>query len=456
MHAHDKHKHKREDDDATLINDKPVSDVGVRRQLSRKPVPVNTINNNNARPYDPVSPVEPNAETMALTGASGRPSGENRRRSFSHDANRANEAFNQEYAPQSGIKEDHHHHGVGAGVAGLAAGAVGGAAPAHHHDRDRRRSRSSSSSNSNRLSRPAAAAATGSDSDHSSSSRNSRGSRNYTDAVPVQPSAHNAQQDLYGVPVVPASHSRSHGAAIPAATIAGLGAGAGAGAIFAHAHRPTAPSPLSSEVRHDHGGGGYSLPSNRSRRSSSLPRSSFPYDPTTSHDYGAYPAFPSQSHQYQHQAGVEAFPSLVPLPHQQPMVGPSPATTDKAIVGDNGYPHLGVPRRKSGGEYDFRTTGALGPQTMPHDVEPSTRPTSRHSSLAAKDDATWRLSDGMPGGWQRASVEGTGGGGSPRNSREWNGGNRDSGVGMNAGRRRLRASDFGGEGRGDDGYGQAM
>jgi hypothetical protein len=96
---------------------------------------------------------------------------------------------------------------------------------------------------------------------------------------------------------------------------------------------------------------------------------------------------------------------------------------------------MGIPRRKSGGEYDLAATGPLGPQTVRPDE--GTPVGSRNSTLKT-DDSTWRLSDGMPSGWQRASFEG-----SPRNSRD-------------LGRRRLRASDFSGGGGGDDAYGQAL
>ena len=431
MHEHNKHKHV--DDDATLVNDKPISESGPRRQLSRKPVPVNHSNNSDPWPYDPVSTVEPIGETAALTKASSRPSTESRR-SYNRDATRANAAFDQQYTPEHG--ERNHHHGLGAGVAGVAAGAIGGAALAHHHDRDRRRSRSSSSSGSgNRRSRPPLAVS-GEDSDHSSTSRNSResrGSRIYSDAVAAQPTydyapAHQSHSaDLYGVPVAPATRSRTnsgHGIALPSA------------AAFAQANRPNNPSPLSAEVRHDH-----SPQQNKSRRSSSQPRYSFP-DESLSRAYSPYPAFPSSSANQGYSAvpPSEAFP---PLPvHQAVTTNP-----DKAIVGDNGYPHMGLPRRKSGGEYDLPTTGPLGPQI----VSPHEGPASRHTTMqssAVADDSTWRMSDGMPGGWQRASADTA----SPRNSRDL--ANRDSSVGT--GRRRLRASDFGGAETQGTGYGQAL
>jgi hypothetical protein len=112
---------------------------------------------------------------------------------------------------------------------------------------------------------------------------------------------------------------------------------------------------------------------------------------------------------------------------------------------------MNVLRRKSGVEYDL-SMGHLGAQ--PPDEEQSELGTSRATapmkSRAGGDDSTWRVSDGMPSGWQRASID------SPRNSRDL--GLRDSGVGMNAGgKRRLRASDFAGRDDGPyHGLGQAL
>lgn len=86
----------------------------------------------------------------------------------------------------------------------------------------------------------------------------------------------------------------------------------------------------------------------------------------------------------------------------------SPPYESKALVGDNGYPHMNVPRRKSGGEYDYSHNGAMGP---PATMSPRPSPL-RHSSeddsasQHNSDDSTWRLSMGMPGGWQRTGAAG--------------------------------------------------
>jgi hypothetical protein len=112
---------------------------------------------------------------------------------------------------------------------------------------------------------------------------------------------------------------------------------------------------------------------------------------------------------------------------------------------------MNVLRRKSGVDYDLAAAGSLGAQRP--DEEQSELGTSRANAPMKSrtgDDSTWRVSDGMPSGWQRASID------SPRTSRDI--GLRDSGVGMNAGgERRLRASDFAGRDDGPyHGLGQAL
>ncbi len=430
--VHQHHKHK--DEESTLVDEKAEPVTGLHRKVSRKPVPVNPVNpashatNNESWPYNPVSAIDPDTETAALAKTPTKSNGESRR-SYNRDAARANAAFDQQYAPHDGLQAQvHNGRALETGVAGLAVGVAGGAALAHHRDQERRRSRSSSSSSSNRRSRPSLATS-GNDSDQSNSTRSSRDSRNsrgYSDAVASQPyeTTIPAQNDLYGVPTAPPTNSRrnsAHNMALPAA------------AAFTHANRPSVPSPLSAEVRH-----GHSPPRSRSRRSSSATRYSFPYE-AIHHDYNAYPAFPgaSDSYGFSNALPSEAFPSL-PVQH----LAPNP---DKAIVGDNGYPHMGLPRRRSGGEYDHGTTGPLGPQIVSPPRTADNSPNTTMKTLGS-DDSTWRMSEGMPGGWQRASID------SPRSSRDL--GNRDSGVGMN-GRRRLRASDLSGREDGG-GLGQAL
>ncbi|KPI35409.1 uncharacterized protein AB675_11650, partial [Cyphellophora attinorum] len=81
---------------------------------------------------------------------------------------------------------------------------------------------------------------------------------------------------------------------------------------------------------------------------------------------------------------------------------PSPPYTSKSIVGDNGYPHHNVPRRRSGGEYDYAQNGVMGPKAT---RRPARREGggSRMSSEeeSAGSDESWRVSHGMPGGWSR-------------------------------------------------------
>ncbi|EXJ58691.1 hypothetical protein A1O7_06120 [Cladophialophora yegresii CBS 114405] len=440
MHEQDKH----ELDGASLSNDKPVPEPAVGRRVSRKPVPVSRVDNKDW-PYSPVSPIDPAAELAALTTTSPARNSDESHRSFGRDAARANTAFDQEYAlPNDGSRSHSRDHSLEAAAAGLAAGAVGGAALPHRPTgQERHRSRSSSSSNSNnhnnsnRRSRPPLAIP-GDDSDHSSSSKNFRESRNsrsgsYNDVFASQPQemVNPEHGDLYGVPFTPGPRSRKN---------SGQGSPVPGAAAFNYANRPTIPSPLSSEVRPD-SRAGQPPPRSKARRSTSGgSRYSFPYEPME-HDYGTYPVFsgPRAGTSHGNAGSSEAIPSLSTLPQQpHPTANPNP---DRAIVGDNRYPHMNVPRRKSGGDYDI-SGESLGAQMAPQDTRPFSLGMSRNAAIKSwsGDDSSWRISDGMPSGWQRASID------SPRNSRDL--GTRDSGVGMNAGKRRLRASDLAGR---DDG-----
>ena len=113
--------------------------------------------------------------------------------------------------------------------------------------------------------------------------------------------------------------------------------------------------------------------------------------------------------------------------------GVQPLSTSTGIVGDDRYPHMNIPRRKSGGEYDYENDGQFLPQVLPlppgaaRDSKERSRSRSNSMSGSAKgvapsgpggeaiaqprfplagdsdtsDDSAWRLSMGMPGGWQR-------------------------------------------------------
>jgi hypothetical protein len=156
------------------------------------------------------------------------------------------------------------------------------------------------------------------------------------------------------------------------------------------------------------------LPSRRSRGHSAGSRYSFDSTP-----YDAYP--PGGQGEY--------------FPDESTLV------SEKGIVGDDRYPHMGVPRRKSGGEYD------LPPQPQSDSAPPLPRDNKVEMWMpTVGDDSTWRMSSGMPTGWQRQS---------PRNSASWA---QDPAArgGARAGRR-LRASDFAGRDEyAREGFGQAL
>lgn len=486
MHHH--RSRKQQDDEKTLVTDEPsppatepqlALDPVPQSKITRKPVPINTTNNSDPSwPYSPVSPIDPAAESDALAKFPTRSSQESRR-SFSRDAARANAAFDQEYSPQAGLlhqpeleTSQGHGHGHGQALAtaaaGLAVGGIGGAALARHHD-NQRRSRSSSSSSSGH--RRSLGQHSHSESPHrlsgpfqsdeptplSSTDSSSNNSYTYSDALATQPSyGHTAgkgeeailsQQvpaaggpaptnpqpytpsDPYDVPPVPITRSRRNSA---------LGTAAPGAAAFSFINRPAVPSPLSSEIRHDYRSNSTPrMPSRSPRRSSRsasagirrASQDSTPYDDV----YASNPWMVSnRNDDYQYHPQYS---------EPQDLHDSVPSQADKAIVGDNGYPHMGIPRRKSGGEYDFESNGPFGPQTLPGS-RPNDGAATRSSTLNS-DDSTWRLSSGMPGGWHRASGEYS------RLSGEQS--RRISG--------RLRASDVGGGAGGNhyyEGVGQAL
>ncbi|KAK5053962.1 hypothetical protein LTR84_001924 [Exophiala bonariae] len=447
------HHRKQHDDEKTLVTEEPASyavsepprslDPALPAKISRKPVPINTVNNSEPWPYSPVSPIDPATESTALTGLPNRTSQESRR-SFSRDAARANAAFDNEYSPQNHLLHEpelptpqvqSHGHGqaLATAAAGLAVGGIGGAALAHHHD-NHRRSRSSSSGSGNRRN---IGHAHGHHSHSQSPSRrpgpmlndnytpgastdsSSNNSYTYSDALPAQP-IHNQEEPLftsqpvtapapaplqsnnppapYDVPAVPTTRSRRNSA---------LGTAAPSAAVYSYINRPAIPSPLSSEIRHDRSYSPPHMPSRSPRRSS---RGRASQDSTAYDDvYSSNPWVGSGAgggHHYPTHSAM--LPSEQPYKyrersaHDMPPLDSDISAADKAIVGDNGYPHMGVPRRKSGGEYDFEN-GPFGPQTLP--APTSGEGNATRSSTLNSDDSTWRLSSGMPGGWRRASGE---------------------------------------------------
>ncbi|RVX71714.1 hypothetical protein B0A52_03898 [Exophiala mesophila] len=443
------HHHKAQDDEKTLVADDGALPTEAEpippsrpRSITRKPVPVNNVNNSEPWPYSPVSPIspiEPETEMESLNKLSSRSSGESRR-SFHRDAARANAAFDQEYSPHLDDEPEgggHHGNAMAIGAGGLAIGALGGAAIAHDQN-NKRRSRSSSGDSNSGLRRHS----------QGSNRRYSRSPHRLSGEVPspgydlstsssdtyvedkTEPSPpqnvpppsrpgnprRDSDPDPSTIPPTPTTRSRRNSA---------LGTMAPPSAIHSYIHRPAIPSPLSTELLPDsytESDAHHRLPSRSPRRSSlgvigsggaaaaggRRSRISQDYTP-----YDIYSANPWTSNN---------------MTSPYPVIDdPAPVSSSKAIVGDNGYPHMGVPRRRSGGEYDYLSTGIFGPQTVtepeivfaPAPGRDGFGGSGTRTMSMASDDSTWRVSSGMPGGWSK-----TGGGsdvsdgGGSRGSRE--------------------------------------
>ncbi|EXJ68087.1 uncharacterized protein A1O5_08702 [Cladophialophora psammophila CBS 110553] len=430
IHHYDEH----EDENPPVVNAPPANNRTVPAQINRKPVHVNYTNNSEPWPYSPPSPIDHVAETAALTMIPTRSSGESGRR-FSRDSARANAVFDQEYARHSDGVLGHDDHGLGAATAGLDARLGVDAALGYRDTQDRHRSRSRSNSSNRRTRTPQAMPSERFDSSRMTTRDYGQP---YRDAVPQHPydAGPSGEQDLYGVPSTPLPPPRSRrnsalGSALPGA------------AAFTYANRPTVPSPLSSEIRRDPS---YSPPQSRPRGLSrgAAARYSFSYDPLDD-DYSAYPPFPMTSSGNSH--GRRGRDEMVSTEQQSTTNGPT--VPDKAMVSDKRYPpHLDMPLGKGSDEsYDLTaTTGPLGQQPQLQSQLTSLLPGPGDENDAIESpghDSAWRISDGMPAGWQRAGADSS----SSRSSREYTS-HRDSGVsmGMGGGRRgrRLRASDIAG------------
>lgn len=393
------HKHNDEKKEGRELvgEETPRYEPDMRPRIQRKPVPVNDANNSEPWPYSPVSPIDTNIEPDPPAGISSRSSADSGR-SFGRDAARANASFDRQYAPDnSGLEhEPDHNHRLATGAAGVAVGAIGGAVLADRHNRRRSRSTSTGPSHPHSQSPQRPALPTnGEEHDRRPSPGTSRPQSIFGDAVAAQPPAHAERSapatvspsPLYSplepggpeIPPVPATRSRRNSA---------LGTAAPAAAVYSYTNRPPNPSPLSSEMRP---GRSYDpLPTagmldtsrgsgspHRRRRSTS--RYSYSYDNDNNNDdtnYDAYPPIPVQ--------GAEYYPDDGTLSH---------SALANGIVGDNGYPHMGISRRRSGGDYDFQDAGL---QTGPAPPLPTAR-----SGVSASDDSSWRMSSDMPLGWQR-------------------------------------------------------
>ena len=358
---------------------------------------------------------------------------------------------------QSNVGHHNGHHGLGMAAGAAGAGAIGGAAIAHHrHSKDNRVSNSDSISQHDTLLA----------SHHDDSNSSGTSSSQYSDALPTHapPAAiHTRQAGLHelptDVPPTPTTQARRQsalGAAAPAAAV---------GSYFTTSH-PDHPRSRSNSAHNRRSDSAHNR--SRSRSSSRARPHSFPDHPD---DYAAYyptmnphdmPPIPSRSPRRRSRVSSEfeaGNGGRYPIDNDRP---PSPPYLPKSIVGDNGYPHMGVPRRRSGGAYDYAQNGGMGPQAVPRPppvpLADENGVGSGNSSNGAvtsdEDGASWRLSHGMPGGWSRGPPMGQ------KRFYQENLGSPVSPVGSevytnggNGGRMRKSLQ---GNGRYDPGVGQAM
>ncbi|KAK5317439.1 hypothetical protein LTR93_008650 [Exophiala xenobiotica] len=460
MHHHQHSNHKSVDNNLHEKSAEPQ----VPRQIHRKPVPVNYVNNSEAWPYSPVSPIDLAPEAAALAEFPTRNSGESQR-SFGRDAARANATFDQEYAPAG--SGNRHHRSLDA--AELAAGAAAGGALAHQHDRHQRRRSSEHTQPRSQSPKNPSSTRQRKDSNQSTSSAHSDNRNAYSDDLPTNPyhdvlAAETPSVDEPEQPLIADQHDsqpqQAFSALPPATPARSPRRDSGQGTVapmFNYPNRPAIPSPLSSEIRPESlpkARGVNGLPSRRSRtrsggrdRSNSRTRYSFEYDNTP---FDTYPPG----------AGADHYGSF----------SAQDSRPDKGLVGDGGYPHMNVPRRGSG-QYDVidydpakaapRRDSTQTPQPLPRENN-----TSSMMSLDGADftpaydqshdfDSNWRMSSGMPSGWQRQGRRSS----SPRKNDNYM---RDSGIAGIGGSgpkegRRLRASDLaGGDRYPQMGLGQAL
>jgi len=362
-----------------------------------------------------------------------------RRRSLSRDAARANAAFDNQYSPANGYRSEPFpsktalqsspvaHNAREPLMAGAAALGAGGALAQHKRHSKSRNSRpryedmhESSSASSGMLS----------DYDYAQGQSTRR---NRSDSGPHELPA------PFDIPPTPSNRSRRSSP---------LGTAAPSAAYRSYQNRePTLPLPhVYTEVTGPRASTPPTIPSRSPHRN----RMSID---STHYDSIASPISPLKPGEGE---GSNEFPTLL-------------STSGRGIVGDNGYPQMNVARPRSGEQTHHKT---VNNSRYPAELSSSSNNNS--------DDSTWRLSSGMPGGWQRdgkrSSMESTQAN-NPAGRTSQGPYTRDSGVSGVGGQRRLRLADLkreeegkehmkiirerGGAGVDDDGFeyanvGQAM
>ena len=430
------------------------------RPISRKPIATSNNQNENARPYPTPST---NDDAFAMNQTPGRRSMDSSHRRHSRDPARANEAFNSAYS-----SDPHHGHHLISTAATLGAGAAGGAALAHHNN-GRNRSRSNSAHASRSPHRRSLLATKANGSDNSNSSSDS--SKEYTDAQPHQMISTKTHQGPHDVPPVPITRSRRNSS---------LGTGAPPAAVNSYVNAPHPPRDRStSSTRphsypYDHNDFTTNAPNSARTRTSSPP--TVPSRSPHRHSRDS-PPFASNVRTESplrnqlddpHRSRSESVNEVpegydVGSPYDQPDLSTPSAPAmqrgagmNQGIVGDNGYPAFpnngNSERRNSSPRpapemYNAKRNSSPRPAAHRFDsrqwengypvVGNGNRERRNSSPRPGRDeDASYRVSHGMPGGWQRAPSGQASGRNSMEQSRKSMDGKRSSSQG------RLRLADL--------------
>ena len=412
------------------------------RSISRKPISNSNAQNEHAAPYPTPST---NDDAFAMNHTPGRRSMDSAHRRHSRDAARANQVFDNQYS-----SEPHSAHHSATTASALGAGAIGGAALAHHNNGSNR-SRSNSAHASRSPHRRSLLATKANGSDNSNTSSDS--SKDYTDAVPHQRTNTNTHHSPHDVPPVPITRSRRNSS---------LGTGAPPAAVnsYVNTSQPPRDRSTSSTRPHsypyDHNDFPTNVPNSARTRTSSPPtvpsrsphrhsRESppFPSNVRTESPLRNQLDDPHRSRSESVNEVPEGYDVGSPYDHPDLSTPSAPpmqrgAGMNQGIVGDNGYPAFPNNGNSERRNSSPRPAGHRFDSRQWENGYPLARTENgggRNSSPRA-DDANYRVSHGMPGGWQRAPSGQVSGRNSMEQGRKSMDGKRSSSQG------RLRLADL--------------
>ncbi|KIW18782.1 hypothetical protein PV08_03071 [Exophiala spinifera] len=454
-----RHNHRRGDDEKDPYQDEEVVEPQIPRKILRKPVPLSSFINTDSWPTSPAPHIDPAGERAAFSRFPAR----NDHATPRHPAQSASGdtgAVDRELDPVDHQQGPH----IGKAAPELTAATLvhGKDDQSGTHGRDG----ADRSTHNPTIIASSSLRRTSNDSHGRPSSENRN---SYSDVLPNNP-YHDvlapAETALADTSEHPPLDSPSH--VVP--PIRSPRRDSNGAPIYNDPNRPAIPSPLSTEVRRDPSrsptmtSSVNALPSRRSLASISSTHSkgrdrsrySFEYD-TTPTPYDAYP--PS--------AGAEHYGGFFSPSRGGGADDDGRMLEKKTIVGDSRYPLLNGPRRKSGGDPEYplpqnmsrprprprRDSTPQPPPPLPRDTNTSSMFSLDGSDFDPRDidmdfSSNWRMSSGLPSGWQRQRRSSSPRSNKNNNSNNHGGGQmRDSGVSglgggvLNQGQRRLRTSD---------------